>query len=51
MFGLVRYIGLSVCLGIASVQGAAAANDFLGVIELMHLIKDLKKVCEATPPP
>jgi len=28
MFGLVRYIGLSVCLGIASVQGAAAANDF-----------------------
>jgi len=28
MFRLVRYILLSVCLGVASVQGAAAANDF-----------------------
>jgi len=28
MFRLVRYILLSVCLGVASVQVAAAANDF-----------------------
>jgi len=28
MVGLVKYIGLSLCLGIASAQGTAAANDF-----------------------